>query len=234
MSSPNERINVEVESRNEKGKNACRRIRVQGKIPANVYGLGLAPYPVAVDPSRVEEVLAMSSGRNTIFRLALAGASETRDVMLREMQRDPVSDRLIHVDFIRVDPEKKVTVSVPVNLVGTPEGVKNEGGILDFVQRTVEVSCLPFTIPERLDLDVSDLHLNQNVAVKDLQIGEGLEVLDDAETILAVVAASRAEIAEEAAVEAEGEEEAAEGEAESGEEGKEAAGGEEQQEESKQ
>jgi large subunit ribosomal protein L25 len=112
--------------------------------------------------------------------------------------------------------------------VGTPFGVKNEGGIMDFVQRRVEVSCLPFAIPETLDVDVSELHLNQNVSVKDLQVGPGVTVLDDGDTILAVVAATRAEVAEEAAAEgeeeAEGEEAAAEGEPEVAGKGKEAEG----------
>ena len=222
---------VEVESRSERGKNEARRIRAQGRIPGNVYGMELAPYAISVDPRRVEEVLQLGSGRNTILRLSLAGGKESRDVMLRELQRDPVTDQLVHVDFVRVDRAKPVTVAVPVNLVGTPFGVKNEGGIMDFIQRQVEVSCLPFVIPEHLDVNVSELHLNQHVAVKDLHVGEGISVLDDPEAILAVVAPTRAEVAEEAAVAAEGEEEAAEGEPEVIGKGKEAEG-EEQPEES--
>jgi large subunit ribosomal protein L25 len=228
MSSDSAKTHIEVESRSATGKNECRRIRAGGRVPGNVYGLNLAPYSISVDPRRVEEVLRLSTGRNTILRLALAGGAETRDVMLRELQRDPVTDQLIHIDFVRVDPEKAVTVSVPVNLVGTPFGVKNEGGIMDFVQRGVEVSCLPFAIPETLDVDVSELHLNQNVSVKDLQAGPGVTVLDDGDTILAVVAPTRAEVAEEAAAEgeeeAEGEEAAAEGEPEVAGKGKEAEG----------
>jgi len=205
-----ETINVEVETREDRGKNACRRLRAAGKIPANVYGLGLAPYAVAVSPRRVEEVLRTGSGRNTIFRLSLAGAKETRDVMLREMQRDPVSERLIHVDFVRVDPTKTITVSVPVQLEGLAFGVKNEGGILDFVQRSVQVSCLPLQIPDKLVIDISELHLNQHVAVKDIVFEEGITVVDEPSAIIAVVVASRAEIAEEAVAEAPPEEGAAE------------------------
>jgi large subunit ribosomal protein L25 len=191
-----ERAHVEVQARADRGKNANRRIRAAGRIPGNVYGLNLDPYAVSVDPRSVEQVLRLSTGRNTIFRLQLAGGKESRDVMIRELQRDPVTDRLIHVDFVRVDLTKAVTVSVPVHLVGTPTGVKNEGGVLDFVQRSVEVSCLPDAIPEQLDVDVSELHVNQNVAVKDLVVGEGITVEDDPEAILAVVAAARAEIVE--------------------------------------
>jgi large subunit ribosomal protein L25 len=231
MAIARERINVEVTARTETGKNACRRIRAAGKVPANVYGLGLAPFSVSVDPRRVEDVLKMGSGRNTIFRLALAGGTETRDVMLREMQRDPVSGKLVHVDFARVDLEKPVTVDVPVLLEGIAEGVKNEGGIMDFVQRSIQVSCLPLAIPESLAIDVSGLHLNQHVAVSDLRVDEGVTILDDPSSIIAVVVASRAEIAEEAAVEEPEEEEGAEEPAVISK-GKEAEG-EKQQEESK-
>jgi large subunit ribosomal protein L25 len=230
MAVARESINVEVESRTDTGKNACRRIRAAGKIPANVYGLGLAPFAVAVNPRAIDDVLKMGSGRNTIFRLSLAGGKETRDVMLREMQRDPVSDKLIHVDFARVDLDKPITVSVPVQLVGEAEGVKNEGGIMDFVQRTILVSCLPLEIPDQVSVDVSELHLNQNLAVKDLEFGEGITVLDDPASIVAVVVASRAEIAEEAVAEEE-EEEGAE-EPEVAGKGKEAEGEKQQEEKS--
>jgi large subunit ribosomal protein L25 len=186
-----EKINVQVEARTDTGKNACRRIRAAGKIPGNVYGMDIAPFAVAVNPKRVESVLALSSGRNTIFSLSLEGGSENRDVMLRELQRDPVTERLLHVDFLRIDPDKRMHVNVPIRLHGVAEGVKNEGGILDFVQRSVEVSCLPSDIPEQFDIDISELHLNQNVAVKSLEVGEELEILDDPETILAVCVPTR-------------------------------------------
>jgi len=185
------KVNVQVEARSDRGKNACRRIRAEGKIPGNVYGMDLSPFAVAVDPKRVEEVLCLSSGRNTIMSLSLADAKDSRDVMLREIQRDPVTERLVHVDFLRIDPEKRMHVMVPIRLLGLAEGVKNEGGILDFVQRTVEVSCVPSDIPEQFEIDVSELHLNQNVAAKELQIGEGIEILEDPETILAVCVPTR-------------------------------------------
>jgi large subunit ribosomal protein L25 len=183
--------NVQVEARTDTGKNACRRIRAAGKIPGNVYGMDLSPFAVAVDAKRVEEVLSLSTGRNTIFALSMADAKDSRDVMLREMQRDPVTERLVHVDFLRIDPDKRMSVMVPIRLVGLAEGVKNEAGILDFVQRTVEVSCLPSDIPEQFEFDVSELHLNQNVAAKELEVGEGVEILEDPETILAVCVPTR-------------------------------------------
>lgn len=228
MATTNEKVRVEVVARGETGKNANRRLRAAGKIPGNVYGLGLDPFAVAVSPRRVEEVLRLGSGRNTVFLLHLAGGEQTRDVMFRELQRDPVTDRLIHVDFVRVDPTKSITVQVPVRLIGTAYGVKNEGAVLDFVQRTVQVSCLASEIPEALEVDISDLHVNQQTAVKDLEIPAGVTIHDDADSILAVVAQSRVEVSEAAA--AEGEEEAPAEEAEGEEKGKEAEGEQQQDE----
>jgi large subunit ribosomal protein L25 len=214
MASSNEQLVVGVDAREGKGKNACRRMRATGKVPGNVYGMKLDSFAVSVEARRIEEILRLGSGRNTIFTLSLGDGQQSRAVMLRELQRDPVSERLVHVDFLRVDPTKKVHVQVPVRLLGTPEGVKNEGGVIDFVHREVEVSCLPSAIPEHLDVDVSHLHINQNVAVKELTATEGVEILDDLETILAVVASPRVEVEEAPEAEEVEAEAAAEGAAE--------------------
>ena len=191
-----ERIVVPVEARTERGKNACRRLRARGLVPATVYGMKLDPFAVAVERRRVDEILGLATGRNTIFTLALGEGQQTRAVMLRELQRDPLSDKLVHVDFIRVDPTKLMHVRVPVRLLGIPLGVKNEGGVMEFVHREVEVACLPSAIPEHLDVDVSELHNGQHVSVKDLKGIEGIAILDDPEAILAVVAAPRLETPE--------------------------------------
>lgn len=209
---------LEVESRTATGGTACRRLRRAEKIPGNVYGLDSPPFKVSVNPKRIDELLRLGSGVNTVFQLSLTGENKTREAMIKELQRDPVTGSPVHVDFIRVDPMKKIQVRVPVRLVGTPEGVKNEGGIVDFVNRTVEVECLPTHIPEHLDVDVSELHINQNVTVAELIVAEGVEVLDDGEQIIAVVVAPRVE--EAAPVEAEAE--AAEEEPEVAAKGKEA------------
>jgi large subunit ribosomal protein L25 len=215
-------IEVAVEARTERGKNASRRLRARGLVPATLYGLNRDPFAVAVDPRRVEEILRLSSGRNTIFNLTLAGGQQSRAVMLRELQRDPLTEKLVHVDFLRVDPTRRIHVKVPVRLLGTPEGVKNEGGVLEFVHREVEVACLPSAIPEHLDVDVTELHNNQHVSVKDLQGLEDVEIIDDPEAILAVVAAPRIEVPEappeavEAAVAEGAEAKPAEGEAKGG------------------
>ncbi|MBW2278427.1 MAG: 50S ribosomal protein L25 [Deltaproteobacteria bacterium] len=216
-------IVLEVESRETTGSTAGRRMRREGRVPGNVYGLDRPPFKVSVNPKRIDEVLRLGSGVNTMFQLALAGENKTRDAMIKELQRDPVTDLPVHIDFIRVDPTKTVQVSVPVQLVGMPEGVKNEAGVVDFVNRVVQVECLPTHIPEHFDVDVSALHINQHVSVSDLSIGEGVKLLDYPDQILAVVVAPRveevaatdeeAEIAEDEAAEGAEEKEGAAGEA---------------------
>lgn len=189
----NDDSGVEVEQRTETGKNAAGRMRRAGQVPGIVYGLDRPPFLVAVSPKRLGEVLRLETGRNTILNLTLAGQDRTRAVMIRELQRDPVTDRIIHVDFVRVDLMKEVTVNVPVRLLGIPVGVKVEGGLLEFVTRAVEVQCLPGDIPEHLDVDISELHVNQNVHVSALTSGEKVRILTDPELIVAVVALPKAE-----------------------------------------
>ncbi len=184
---------VEVEERKDMGKNASGRYRRVGKVPGIVYGLALDPFPVAVPIRRVEEVLRSDTGRNTIFKLQLTGQDRSRAVMIKDLQRDPVSEKIAHVDFVRVDLERKIRVKVPIKLTGIPEGVKNEGGIVEFVLREVEIECLPAEIPEHLDVDISDLHLNQHHSVEDLKIEGNITVLGDPKSIIVVVAPPAAE-----------------------------------------
>jgi len=191
----NKNIVVEVAERSEMGKNASRRLRKSGGVPGVVYGLDRPPFTVGVGARKIEEVLGLESGRNTIFTLALAGQDRSRAVMIKALQRDPVTERLVHVDFVRVDLAKSVKVSVPIRIVGIAEGVKSDGGILEFVLRQVEVQCLPSDIPEHLDLDVTALRLNQHLSVKDLPARERVTVTDDPEAIVCVVAVPKEEAA---------------------------------------
>ena len=199
-----EAIVVEAQERKELGKNANRRLRKEGGIPGVVYGLDKPPFIVGVGARKIEEVLSLETGRNTIFTLTLAGQDRSRAVMIKALQRDPVTERLVHVDFVRVDLTRAVKVSVPIRVVGIAEGVKNEGGILEFVLRQVEVECLPADIPEHIDLDVTALHVNQHLSVKDLPARDRVTILDDPESIVCVVAIPKEEAApvvEEAAAE---------------------------------
>lgn len=186
-------IVVEVTERDGRGKNAARRIRREGRVPAIVYGMEVAPFSVSVARRRVEEILKLESGRNTIFTLALAGQDKTRAAMIKSLQRDPVTEGIVHVDFIRVDLEKKVRVHVPIRFLGVPDGVKNQGGVMEVVVRQVEVECLPTDIPEHLDVDVSAMALNDSLSISDLPVGDRYRVLDDMSQTVCQVAMPRAE-----------------------------------------
>ena len=188
-----QKVTLEVESRELLGKGPNGRLRAAGRVPANVYGLGLKSFAISVEPRRVEELLRSASGRNTILTLAMKDAGESRQVMIREIQRDPVHEGLRHVDFVRVDAKVKMQVRVPVNLLGTPAGVKNEGGLIDFIHREVLVNCLPSAIPEHLDGDIAELHIGQQLTVKDLQLGPEVEMLDDPDMVLVVISQPKAE-----------------------------------------
>lgn len=206
-------LHVEVERREERGSAACRRLRREGRIPGIVYGMGLDPFAVTLSPRRLDEVLHSDAGRNAIFQLSLADGdkAQSRAAMIRELVRHPVTSKVLHVDFVRVDLTKKVQVDVPIHPVGEAEGVKNQGGILEIVHRVVQVECLPGNIPEQLDIDVSELEIGGQVHVREIAVGEGVVLLDDPEQVVLHVVAPT--VVEEEKPEAAEEGEAVEGEA---------------------
>jgi large subunit ribosomal protein L25 len=148
-------------------KNAARRVRVAGKIPAVLYGSGLDPVAIEVDPKQISRILFSETGHNTIFDVEVAGAS-TAKAMIVDWQREPIKDQLIHIDLKRIALDKALRVKVRVKLLGVPVGVKASGGILDQVLREVEIECLPGDIPAHIDVDVSNLALYQSLRVSDL------------------------------------------------------------------
>src|SRR5580698_9784588 len=143
-------------------KNAARRVRVSGKIPAVVYGAGQDAVAVAVDPRVITKILHSDSGHNTIFDLNVEGAAVVK-AMIVDWQHEPIKGRLLHIDLKRIAMDKMMRVSVPIQLVGTPVGVKAQGGILEPVLREVEIECLPNDIPSHLDVDVSGLEIHKAI-----------------------------------------------------------------------
>ena len=141
-------------------KNAARRVRVAGKIPAVLYGSGQNAIAVEVDPKQISRILLSETGHNTIFDVEVAGQPAAK-AMIVDWQREPIKDRLIHIDLKRIALDKVLRVRVRVKLLGIPIGVKAEGGILDQVLRQVEVECLPADIPGHIDVDVSELGMHQ-------------------------------------------------------------------------
>jgi large subunit ribosomal protein L25 len=200
-------IAIKCEKRNLFGKNASRRLRREGKIPGIFYGTGTETVPLTLDKQDVIDILRSESGENTIFKVIFE--SETRDTMLKMMQIDPVSDELLHADLIQVAMDKEIRVLVSFSLVGDAIGVKTEGGFIDFVTREVEVECLPRNIPESIEVDISELHMNQSLKIEEIPPPEGIRFLSDPTSIIVLVSAPTKE--EEIEVE-EIEEEAVEGE----------------------
>src|SRR3954465_7441574 len=159
---------LQVRRREERGKNAARRLRASGQIPAVVYGAEKnTAIEIAVDPKVLLGILPSESGVNTLIGLDgvdLAGGK----VLVKEYQLDPIDHKLLHADFYAVAMDKALTVTVPIVLKGEPKGVKQQGGIVDFVNREIEIETLPGDIPENIIVDVSELMLNQGVRVRDI------------------------------------------------------------------
>jgi len=173
-------------------KNAARRVRVAGKIPAVLYGPGHEPVAVVVDPKQISRILFSETGHNTIFDVEVAGLP-TAKAMIVDWQREPINDLLIHIDLKRIALDKALKVRVRVKLVGVPLGVKNSGGILDQVLREVEIECLPGDIPASIAADVSNLELFASLRVSDLPHSDKIKYLNAEDATVAHVVSIREE-----------------------------------------
>jgi large subunit ribosomal protein L25 len=184
---------LQAEKREGRGKNEARRLRAQGRIPAVLYGTekGKA-VEIAVDPKNLLRILHSESGVNTLIGLQLDGG-DTR-VLVKEYQLDPIDHKLLHADFYQVAMDKTLTVTVPIVLRGEAKGVKQQGGIVDFVNRDIQIECLPGEIPENITVDVSELLLNQGVRVRDLHTGDSKwKPVSEPEMMIVHVVALKAE-----------------------------------------
>jgi large subunit ribosomal protein L25 len=195
-------IKIKGEIREIFGKNASRRLRREGKLPANLYGTQAENVSLILDKKDVFQILRSEAGENTIFKVSYN--SKTQDVMIKEVQTNPATDELLHVDLILIAMDKEIRVTVPFVLTGEAVGVKAEGGFVDFVTREIELECLPKAIPEHIEVDISDLHLHQSVKVEELSLPEGAKWVSDPETVIAMI---HAQTKEEAVVAEEEEEE---------------------------
>ncbi len=192
-----EKMVVEAEARASFGKGASRKLRARGLIPAIVYGEKGEPIPVALNPKDLIRVLRSQAGVNTIFDLEVKGSKGKENVMVKDYQLEPVEHELLHADLIRIAMDHALTVTVPIELVGTAVGVKLEGGIMDFVTRAIEVSCMPADIPERLKVDVRDLELGQLNRVSDIELPERVTLESEPGLVVAHVLAPKVEVEEE-------------------------------------
>jgi large subunit ribosomal protein L25 len=167
-------------------KNAARRVRVAGKIPAVIYGSKEPAQAIEVDPKQIQRILWSEAGHNSIFDLELGGA--LTKVMIVDWQYEPIKSKLLHIDLKRIAMDKLMRVEVPITLVGVPIGVRAEGGMLDHILREVEIECLPADIPSHIDVDVSGLSIGQGIHVSDLPHGSLKFITDEDATVAHVIA----------------------------------------------
>jgi large subunit ribosomal protein L25 len=188
---------LEAIKRDRFGKNEAGRLRREGYVPSVLYGgakddkgLPIAA-PIAVQPKELSRILHSQSGANTLITLRLDG--ESWRVMVKEYQLDPISHALLHADFYRVAMDKTIQVTVPIVLRGEAPGVKQQGGLLDFVHREIEIECLPADIPEHIEVDVSGLMLNQAVRLRDVTENVKWKPVSEADVMIVHVVAPKAE-----------------------------------------
>ena len=184
---------LEAHARDTFGKNEARRTRREGKVPAVLYGGdGKGATPIAVAPKALLKILHSESGQNTLISLKLEGAGDTR-VLVKDFQLDPITHAVLHADFYRVAMDKVLQVTIPVLVHGEPKGVKQQGGLLEFIRREIVIECLPADIPEHVDVDVSELMLHQGVRVRDLPAHPKWKAVSEADMMLVHVIMPKAE-----------------------------------------
>ena len=183
-------VQLTAEARTAAGKGAARKARARRQVPAVIYGHGRDTQALALDAQALEQALTGVEPASTVIQLTIAGKAVK--TLIREIQRHAIRPDIIHVDFYEIHADEKVTLKVPVHLVGTPDGVRNAGGVLDQVTREVEIEVLPEHIPSRVELDVTALTIGHSLHVRDLAIPNAT-ILDDADVTIATVVPPRAE-----------------------------------------
>jgi large subunit ribosomal protein L25 len=194
---------LQATARETIGKNEARRTRRSGQVPAVLYGgtdaIGARQAtPIAVDPKALLKILHSESGANTLISLKLEGGGDAR-VLVKEYQLDPITHQLLHADFYRVAMDRLLQVTIPVVLKGDAKGVKQQGGILEFVRREIEIECLPSDIPENVEIDVTELVLHQGIRLRDVATNPKWKPVTEPDTMLVHVIAPKAEEAPAAA-----------------------------------
>ena len=190
-------VTLEATRRETIGKNEARRTRRAGLVPAVLYGAASDAAakdatPIAVNPRALLRILHSESGANTLISLQLAGAGDTR-VLVKEYQLDPVTHEVLHADFYRVAMDRLIRVTIPVVVKGEPKGVKQQGGVLEFIRREIEIESLPGDIPENVEVNVDELMLNQGIRVRELAANPKWKPVSDPDMMLVHVIMPKAE-----------------------------------------
>jgi len=198
-------VNLSASARTDTGKGVARSLRRSGQVPAIIYGHARQAQSLAIDAKDLDRLLGSIAAESTVIELAVDGGRATK-TLIREIQRHPFKRQILHVDFQELVAGEKVTVSIPLVLVGIPDSVRLEGGVMDQVMRELEIEVDPSNIPNHIDVDVSHLEMGHSLHVSDVKLPEGVMVLDDPETTVCVIGVPRAAIETPAAgVEAVGE-----------------------------
>ena len=193
-------VSFSATAREGKGKGAARSMRQRGQVPAVIYGHGREPQSLSLNARDLDKLLGHIQAESTVIEVTVGG--QTSKTLIREIQRHPIKRQILHVDFQALVAGEKVTVSIPIVLTGISEGVRLEGAVLDHTLRELEIEVDPSNIPDHVELDVTDMKIGDSLHVSDIKVPEGVEILDDPETSVAVVAAPRAVIEEAPAAEA--------------------------------
>ncbi len=183
-------LNVEV--RDKSGKGVARKLRAAGKLPAVVYGKGLEPTSIVVDPKELEQVISGDSGINTLITLKGGDSLEGQVVVLKDADIHPIRRTMVCADFHAINLTEKSLFMVPVNVVGTAAGQK-EGGTLQLVRNELEVSCLPTQVPQTIDIDVTELAIGDNLHIEDIAAPEGVELVHDVNFTVVTLSVVKAE-----------------------------------------
>src|SRR5712691_2562528 len=183
---------LEAQPRSTFGKNEARRTRRAGQVPAVLYGGDGKATPIVVHPKALLKILHSESGQNTLIALKLAGAGDSR-VLVKDFQLDPVTHEVLHVDLVRIAMDKLLQVTIPIVVHGEPKGVKQQGGVLEFIRREIVIEVLPADIPEHIDVDASELMLHQGVRVRDIATNPKWTPISDLDLMLVHVILPKAE-----------------------------------------
>lgn len=203
-----EKVILKAQVRTLTGKRVAKDLRNQGMVPANVYKGSKGAVSLQVTKDDLLQVLGTKAGENVIITLKISGGADAKDktVLIKEIQREPIMDDILHVDFNEISLTEMLKVNVPLGSKGEPVGVKVDGGVLEHIMWELQVECLPTDIPEKLEVDISNLKIGDSIFVKNITAPEGVKILNDGELIVMSVKAKKVEVPKEE-VPAEGAEE---------------------------
>lgn len=220
-------LKITAEVRESTGKGVAKQLRQAGKIPAVLYGKGQDGVPLCLDSSELNLLLSTAGARTSVLELEVkdSGKGTRRNVLIKEVQKHPFKDYILHMDLLEVAMDREISVMVPIETLGTAKGVKIDGGILEMKRRELEIVCLPDIIPDSITIDISELEIGDTIHVEELVVAEGITISRDVNFTILTIVAPAVEVEPEEEVEVEGEEiEEGEGEAPEKKDGAEEAG----------